>query len=264
MKAFKLLALALATTLSTTAAQAGVITVQFEGAISSSENVFSDPPSGPDEITSHPLGTLVSGSFTFNDALPDRDASLAVDNFSRSPRFFADPDFLDVSASISVEGGISTGSGVLGSSERAISRSQPRFGLFFADEPAGDRFSLTLSVVTNSSTGARLTVSLSLDDIDGNLFSSGDLTGKADQVLALLNDPSFPVGDIEGSFFSEQIPRFTGPGTSSEGTFEVTSISATSTASPMGVPTPTYASLFMLGLAGLSLLRRTRLTTMGA
>jgi len=256
MKTFRLQALILATSLSATAAQAGLITVQYEGVITSSENTMTTTPGGPLDVSSYPLGTRVTGSFTFGSLIPDRIEGDARDSFSLSPTFEAEPNISGVSSTIAIDGGIRSGSGSLSGGLIAILNSQPRFTLFFANEATGDQFVLGLNSILDNRTGRRLSVRLELTDSTGDLFSAGDLTGEIDQVLTFLNDSNLPLDDIEGSFSSVRPPRLTGPFASSDGTFELTSISATSSALP--APSPTYVSLLMLGISGLALRRRGR------
>ena len=254
MKVVQLISAMLAASLFASSVHAGVITVVYEGVITSSETERNNM------VGSHPVGTRVSGSFTFADSLTDLVEGSERDSFRLAPLFTRtefDPIVSDLSLMFEIDGGISQSSQRIAPTQGSITRRRPEFSLVFSDSPSGQQFNLNLLILDDPTLDERLRVSLSAEDLAGDLFTVlGGLNGQADQVLDLLNNPDLPVGSVEGSFFYQRFPRFFGFPIKSSGTFAITSISATTTATD--VPTPTYFSLFALSLAGLALRRRVK------
>ena len=254
MKAVRLISAIFAASLFASSAHAGVITVVFEGTITSSETE-SDNMAGSD-----PVGTRVSGSFTFADSITDSAEGSALDRFRLAPLFTSnefDPIVSDLSLAFEIDGGISQSSPPIFPDEVSIFRRQPEFSLVFSDLPSGQQFDLDLLIQDDPARSERLRVSLSAEDLGGDLFTVlGGLDGSADQVLDLLNNPDLPVGSFEGSFSYQRLGRFLAFPVRSSGTFAVTSISATTTA--LEAPSPTFLSIFAIGLAGIALRRQVK------
>jgi len=254
MKVVRWISAIFAASLFASSVHAGVITVLYEGVITSSQTERNNM------MGSHPAGTRVSGSFTFADSLPDLVEGSAQDRFRLAPLFTRtefDSRVSDLSLMFAIDGGISQSSQRISPSQGSITRRRPEFQLAFSDLPSGQQFGLSLLILDDPALDERLRVSLSAEDLVGDLFTVlGGLNGRADQVLDFLNNPDLALGNFEGSFSYQRYGRLSGFPVKSSGTFAITSISATTTATD--VPSPTFFSLFAMSLAGIALRRRVK------
>ena len=242
--------------LSASNAQAGIITIEFEGVVTTSE-IFTVERRRPgfDGIRREPFptDTTVSGVFTFNDALVDSAPGGDSDDFALS-RDSADFENLsDVSAEISIRGR-SFSAGPFSTFFVPLAGADPIFDVALADGPGGDEFIIRLSANGDPIFLETFSLALLLSDDSGTAFPGrGNLTDSLQDLVSLLNDDDFPVSDVTGAFFYQRVPRLSREEISAQ--FSLTALRATT----ISVPSPGFASLFLLGccfMAGRGALRR--------
>jgi len=233
--------------LSATAAQAGIITITFEGQITSSDVaiLFFSPSTGSivDE-TPFPVGTNITGSFVFSDRLQDTDPSENLSDFSSSAGSANVEGLRQISAQFTIPGGRggSFGAGPFSTFSIPLGLASPQFGLRLLDTADQDEFGISLSARGDPIFLETFSLGLSLVDTFGTLFAgSGGLTGEPQDVLDLLGDGSFSLDPLIGSFQYQRVPRLSRQELA--GQFSVTSLQISTTS----VPSPGSFSLLCLG-----------------